>query len=213
MALTLASSVIFQGNEGQFHIFSYITTRGHSLIDRELYLPADWCEDLDRRQTTGIPGAVGFQTKPELAVQMMQRIFQHQLLISWVVADTVYGGNLDLRNWLDAHGYHYVLAVACDEPIGIQTPDRQRRRVEVREVEALLLSAHDWQRISMSEGTKGPRLFDWAVVPMLHRWQNDGCHFSIMLIEVYPISCPVGCLFIGTTSTFTPSRRVTIWSK
>ena len=31
----------------------------------------------------------------------------------------VYGGNLDLRTWLEAHGYWYVLAVACDEPVGI----------------------------------------------------------------------------------------------
>jgi SRSO17 transposase len=159
---------------------SYVTARGHSLIDRELYLPLDWCEDPDRRQTAGIPESVRFETKPELAVQMMQRLFEHQLQISWVVADTVYGGNLDLRNWLDAHGYHSVLAVACNEPVGIQTPDGQRRRVEVREAETLLLSAHAWQRISMSEGTKGPRLFDWAIVPMLHRWQNDECHFLLI---------------------------------
>ena len=159
---------------------SYITAHGHSLIDRELYLPLDWCENPDRRQAAGIPDTVRFRTKPELAVQMMQRLLEQQLQISWVVADTVYGGNLDLRTWLDAHGYHYVLAVPCNEPVGIQTPDNQRRRVEVREVEAHLLAAHDWQRISMSEGTKGPRLFDWACVPMLHRWQDDGCHFLLI---------------------------------
>ena len=78
-----------------------------------------------------------FQTKPELAVQMLERIFQAQLPMAWVVADTVYGGNLDLRTWLEAHGYPYVLAVACDEPVGIVTPEGGRRRVETREVEAL----------------------------------------------------------------------------
>ncbi len=159
---------------------SSVTLRGHSLIDRELYLPLDWCEDRQRCREAGIAETTRFQTKPELAVQMMQRLFQEQLLISWVVADTVYGGNLDLRTWLEAHGYPYVLAVACNEPVGILTPDGRRRRVEVREVEALLLSDHDWQRLSMSEGTKGPRLFDWAVVPTLHRWQEDGCHFLLI---------------------------------
>ncbi len=73
-----------------------------------------------------------------------------------------------------------MLAVACDEPVGIVTPDGQRRRVEVREVEALLLQEQDWQRLAMSEGTKGPRLFDWAVVPMLHRWEDDGRHFLLI---------------------------------
>src|SRR5215469_3766978 len=42
------------------------------------------------------------------------------------------------------------------------------------------LLAHDWQRLSMSEGSKGPRLFDWAYVPMLHRWEDDGCHWLLI---------------------------------
>jgi len=37
-----------------FHIFAYVTARGHTLIDRELYLPLDWTEDRDRCQAAGI---------------------------------------------------------------------------------------------------------------------------------------------------------------
>lgn len=73
-----------------------------------------------------------------------------------------------------------MLAVTCTEPVGIVTPDGQRRQVEVREVEALLLQEHDWQRLAMSEGTKGPRLFDWAAVPILHQWEDDGRHFLLI---------------------------------
>jgi SRSO17 transposase len=137
---------------------SYVTAQGHSLIDRELYLPFDWTADPKRRQEADIPEACRFQTKPELAVQMLERLHQAHLPISWVVADSVYGGNLDLRAFLEAHGSPYVLAVACDEPVGILTADGRRQRVEVREVEALLLDAHEGPRLSMSEGTKGPRL-------------------------------------------------------
>lgn len=159
---------------------TYVTPRGHTLIDRELYLPLDWCEDRDRCRAAHIPESVRFQTKPELAIQMLKRIDEAGCSIAWVVADTVYGGNLDLRNWLQAHAYHYVLAVACNEPVGIVTPDGQRRRVEVGEVAALLLHEHDWQRLAMSEGTKGPRLFDWAAVPILHRWEEDGRHWLLI---------------------------------
>ena len=159
---------------------SYVTARGHILIDRELYLPLDWLEDPERCRAAHIPEAVRFQTKPELAIQMLKRMEEAGCPIAWVVADTVYGGHLDLRNWLEAHGYPYVLAVACDEPVGIVTPDGQRRRVEVREVEALLLHEQDWQRLSMSAGTKGPRLFDWAVVPILHQWEDDGRHWLLI---------------------------------
>jgi len=159
---------------------SYVTAKGHTLIDRELYLPFDWTADPKRCHDADIPESVRFQTKPELAVQMMERLRQAHIPISWVVADTVYGGNLDLRTWLEAHAYAYVLAVACDEPVGILTPNRERRRVEVREVEALLLAGQDWQCLSMSEGTKGPRLFDWACVPILHRWEDDGRHWLLI---------------------------------
>jgi SRSO17 transposase len=159
---------------------AYVTARGHTLIDRELYLPRDWLADQDRCQAASIPASVHFQTKPELAVQMIERIFQAQIPIAWVVADTVYGGNVDLRAFLEAHAYPYVLAVACDEPVGIVTPDGRRRGVEAREVEALLLQDQEWQRLSMSEGSKGPRLFDWASVPMLHRWEDDGRHWLLL---------------------------------
>jgi len=159
---------------------SYVTAKGHTLMDRELYLPLDWCEDRDRCRAAGIPDERSrFQTKPELAQKMIERIFQAQIPISWVVADTVYGGNLDLRTWLEAHGYPYVMAVACNEPVGFQTPTG-RRREEAALVEAVVLHDGDWQRLSMSEGTKGPRLFDWAIVPMLHRWEDDGCHWLLI---------------------------------
>jgi len=152
---------------------SYVTARGHALIDRELYLPLDWCEDRDRCRSAGIPDEVSFQTKPELAKRMLERIEKAQIPVAWVVADSVYGSNVDLRTWLEAHHYPYALAVACNEPVGFQTP-LGRRREEAAFVEEFVAQL-EWQRLSMGEGTKGPRLFDWALIPMLHQWQNDGC--------------------------------------
>jgi SRSO17 transposase len=170
-----------QGENCQVGVFlASITARGHSLIDRELYLPLEWCEDPERRAAAHIPESVHFQTKPELAIQMLGRMKEMSYPIAWVVADTVYGGNLDLRTWCEQQAYHFVLAVACNEPVGIVTPDGRRRRVEVGEVAALVLQEQDWQRLSMSEGTKGPRLFDWAAVPILHRWEADGQHFLLI---------------------------------
>ncbi len=65
-----------------FHIFSYVTARGHTLIDRELYLPLDWLEDPARCRAAHIPESVRFQTKPELAVQMLERIWHAQIHIA-----------------------------------------------------------------------------------------------------------------------------------
>ena len=46
----------------------------------------------------------------------------------------------------------------------------------MRDVPALVLTDSSWQRLALSEGTKGPRLFDWACVPLLHRGTDDGWH-------------------------------------
>jgi SRSO17 transposase len=73
-------------------LLSYVTAKGHPLIDRELSLPLDWCEDQQRCRAAHVPETMRFATKPELAIQMLERIFHAHMPLSWVVADTVYGG-------------------------------------------------------------------------------------------------------------------------
>lgn len=51
----------------------YATAQGHTIVDRELYLPRDWIEDPACRAEAGVPEAVDFVTKPALAQQMLQR--------------------------------------------------------------------------------------------------------------------------------------------
>src|SRR6202046_5740711 len=52
---------------------TYVTSKGRELIDRELYLPRSWTEDLDRCREAAVPGDVEFATKTELARQMLGR--------------------------------------------------------------------------------------------------------------------------------------------
>ncbi|GHO72046.1 hypothetical protein KSC_109380 [Ktedonobacter sp. SOSP1-52] len=158
---------------------AYASSKGCTLLDRELYLPLRWTEDRQRCQEAGIPDDVSFQTKPELAWLMLERLDAAQVPVAWVVADSVYGGNLDLRTWLEVHQYRYVGAVANTEAVGIQTATG-RKRLTVAEAEAQMLTTSDWQRLSMNEGTKGPRWFDWAVLPILHRWEDDGQHWLLI---------------------------------
>src|SRR5450755_736786 len=145
---------------------SYVTARGHTLVDRELYVPKRWFDDPGRCREAGLPETTRFHTKCELASIMIERIFQAHISISWIVADCVYGSNAKLRTKLQASGYCYVLAVRCTEPIVIPTP-AGRMRMTVAEADARFIQPADWQRLSMGEGTKGPRWFDWACLPIL----------------------------------------------
>ena len=52
---------------------SYVTQRGHALIDRDLYVPEDWIDDWQRCQEAGIPDTVQFRPKWELALSMLKR--------------------------------------------------------------------------------------------------------------------------------------------
>jgi SRSO17 transposase len=157
---------------------SYVTALGHALIDRALYLPQDWCADAARRQAAHIPESVRFATKPELAQRMLERTLAAGVPIRWVVADSVYGHSPELRLFLEAQGYAYALAVPSIEVICVQTRDGPLLS-EVGSI-AHQLRAKDWQRLSMSQGTKGERLFDWALVPWLHGGTVDGRHFLLM---------------------------------
>ncbi len=154
---------------------SLVTPAGHTLVDRELYLPREWTDDPARRQRAGIPETVAFRTKPQLAILMLERLAQAHLCLDWVTGDTVYGGNPDLRSWLEARQQPYAMAVPSTEPVVLELPDIGVRRLEVRDV-LPLLAFSDWSPLSMSQGTKGPRLFDWACVPVWHQGRDDGWH-------------------------------------
>jgi SRSO17 transposase len=158
---------------------SFVTARGHALIDRELYVPQDWCSDLPRRHAAHIPQTLCFATKPELARRMLQRAQEAGLPIGWVVADTVYGHSPDLRLWLEEHHCAYALAVPSIEVVCVQTPT-DLLLGDVASIARQALRARDWQRLSASLGTKGERLFDWARLPVAHAGAVDGRHFLVV---------------------------------
>ena len=138
---------------------AYVTPDGsRALTDRELYLPGKWAGDRDRCRAAGIGDDVAFATKPELARQMIERAVKAGVPFSWVAADEVYGGNPKLRQWLEEQGIPYVMAVACSEMIPVAAGPRRAGKL------AALVPRDGWQRLSCADGSKGPRLYDWALI-------------------------------------------------
>lgn len=143
---------------------AYASSKGHTLLDRELYLPKEWATDTDRREEAGIPQEVKFATKPQLAREMLERALQAEVPCKWVTADTIYGGDRRLRMWLEEQEKPFVLAVTRSEPLwcNIGRGVRQERAAAI----AASVSGGEWQRLSAGEGAKGPRLYDWVRVPL-----------------------------------------------
>ena len=55
---------------------TYASAQGRTLMDRELYLPRVWADDLERRRAAGVPEKVAFRTKPQLARRMLERALE-----------------------------------------------------------------------------------------------------------------------------------------
>ena len=139
---------------------AYASRKGHTLLDRELYLPEEWISDPERCRQAGIPAERTFATKPALAIQMLQRSFAAGVRFSWITGDSVYGDNRPLRQWLEERSQPYVLALSGKEWLWKDGKQQQ--------VTALLndLPNEGWQQLSAGTGTKGPRIYDWLKVEL-----------------------------------------------
>ncbi len=74
--------------------------------------------------------------------------------------DAVYGRDRRLRFWLEERGCPFVLAVATNESLWAQT-DRGSQQLGAASIAAALL-AERGVRLSVGDGSKGPRVYDWA---------------------------------------------------
>ncbi|HVZ34984.1 MAG TPA: IS701 family transposase, partial [Polyangiaceae bacterium] len=101
------------------------TSGDHFPIDFELYLPKTWAEDAALRAEARIPDNVGFKTKIELALQMIERAKGAQIPGEIVLADAAYGDSSDFRYRLRVLGFDF--AVGIQSTIGVVRVDRLGR--------------------------------------------------------------------------------------
>jgi hypothetical protein len=89
---------------------------------------------------------------------MIERAVAARVPFSWVAGDEVYGGNPKLRGWLEEQEIPYVMAVACSEIISTAAGGMRADELAAR------IPPGGWQRLSCADGSKGPRLYDWALI-------------------------------------------------
>lgn len=133
----------------------YAGRHGYALIDRALYLPQSWAIDEDRRRTAWVPDTVAFATKPKQALRMLERALDAGVPCAWVAGDSVYGGDSAIRRELERRRIGYVLTVTSGQPLWPGTVSDWIEEVP----------GEGWHRLSAGEGSKGPRLYDWAYLP------------------------------------------------
>jgi SRSO17 transposase len=162
---------------------AYASQHGHALIDRELYIPQSWTEDRDRCRKAGIPDDVEFATKPRQVVAMLERVLAAKVPFAWFTADEAYGQAGYLRVWLEEHDVFHVMATRCDDRF---TP----RDGTVDRADALIaaLPAGSWQRLSVGAGAHGPRMYEWARIPVEGGWKTGRGHWLLARRRLTPNS-------------------------
>jgi SRSO17 transposase len=97
--------------------------RGTLPVGWSLYLPEEWCDDLERRRRAKIPEAVRFQTKPQLALALIRKAAEWDVPRGPILGDCAYGDDGDFRVGLDDERLSYVLSVS--ERTSVYGPDTE----------------------------------------------------------------------------------------
>jgi SRSO17 transposase len=90
---------------------SVSTWSGSLPIAWRLYLPEVWCQDAERRRKAGVPDAIAFQTKPEIALKQIQQAVEQKVPPGVVLADAGYGNGTRFRTDVTQLGLQYVLGI------------------------------------------------------------------------------------------------------
>lgn len=148
----------------------YVARGEHALVDMRLYFPKAWSADRRRRKKCGVPKDVGYQTRHQLALDMLAQrgaLLPH----AWVTGDDEMGRPAWFREKLNEIGEHYLLAVPSNitirdlevvVPPQVAVPGRRGargpRKAPFQQVHAwcAALPEQAWTRLVIRDADKGP---------------------------------------------------------
>ena len=163
----------------------YVSSKGYTLLDRRLYLPEEWVtgpEYDERRKKCGVPDNIGFQTKNELAWNMIESVHREgSLRCRWATFDEAFGRDTTLLDRIAAIGLWYFAEVPKDTQVWRERPlteippwkgrgpkpqrpviiEGQSPAQTVVEI-AASLPPELWTRHLIKEGSKGPMVADFV---------------------------------------------------
>jgi len=152
-----------------------VTTEKASLpVAFRRYLPEAWIQDRKRRNKTGVPNEISFQTKPQIALDQIRRARARGIPRGVVLADAGYGNDTSFRAELTKLEMAYVAGIqrvatvwkpgeeprpaparqgSTGRPRKLLQRDATHQPVSVKEL-ALSLPTEAWKKVTWRQGVK-----------------------------------------------------------
>jgi SRSO17 transposase len=139
-----------------------------------LYLPEIWDKDRQRRKKAGVPSEIAFETKPQIAIEQIQKAFKEGVTPAPVLADAAYGNDSGFRKAITELGLDYMLGVQSSttvwkpgkgplepkpwtgkgRPTSLLRRSKNHQPVSVKQL-AMSLPPENWTNVSWREGSAG----------------------------------------------------------
>ncbi|MFL5807515.1 MAG: IS701 family transposase [Roseiflexaceae bacterium] len=164
----------------------YASRKGYTLLAGQLFIPELWFGQAyaDKRKATEMPTTLSFQTKPEIALELLrQAVARGSVRGRWLAADALYGNSPAFRDGVAELSLYFFSAISCDtlvwrrqvalivpsyggkgrkpRKLKLKTPSNVPYRVDFL---AKRLPKSAWTRTTIKEGSKGPIVSDVAMV-------------------------------------------------
>ena len=168
---------------------AYASSKGYALLDRRLFIPECWFSDeyRERREKCQIPEGLQFNSKIELALEMIQEINQQDHFPArWVTCDEFFGRDGSFLDQLP-EGTFCFAEVPCNTRVWLKRPKtslprysgkgrkplKEKCRVKSKTVSELSKNKQlEWKRISLADGAKGPIVAQVARIRVVESRQS-----------------------------------------
>ena len=169
-------------DNGQVGIYmGYASGKEHALVDERLYLSKEWSKDRVRRKKCGVPKHIRYQTRQELALEMLKNNGQY-LPHGWIAGDDEMGRSSGFRRDLRALGEKYLLAVPSNTSLrdleskpAAYSGQGQPPRQPFQRVDRWRNSLADkvWAKVEVRDGEKGPLVVEIVICRVVARTERS----------------------------------------
>jgi SRSO17 transposase len=140
-------------------------------VGLRLFLPDDWCADAGRRAAVGVPEAIGYRPKWQIALDEIDRVLASGAGFGCVLADAEYGKAAEFRHGLGERQLAFAVGILPTQKVypadvtlshPARKPTGRPRKhpvpsaVSVAAAELIEAQPEAFRTISWRTGTKGP---------------------------------------------------------